>query len=406
VSPPLRAAAHERRVARRLEARGLPGLGEALVGLAGTEIAGRWRVDSLYAVGAEGAVYLATDMTDAAAAPCVVKIPVLPLHRPVELSSSLLRHRRESLRTEAANLEASRSPYMPASLGLHEFASPLLDARRGGAFAEPDPALVMERLPGHDVDLWLARVHGSDLPRPLLRRHLDRVVVVLLQALHDLQERGFVYADLRPGNLRVSGRPDRRVRLLDAGSLVAAGDESGRFPHVPHYLPPALYERRYTENLPIVPTQAVQAVMAGRTLFEVATGIVPIPGAPTDARVIQEAGVSTAVADVVDGLASGSFSNVVPAIRYLARRATRRVVPVAAPAPAPAAAPVPVRVPALELEPLPATPAARPALVRKPAAAAAPKPAAAPAPGKSWWRRLVGSIVSSRRARAAAPVSR
>jgi hypothetical protein len=376
-----RAAAHERRVARRLEARGLPGLGEALVRVAGTRIGGRWRIDSLYAVGAEGAVYLATDLADRTARPCVVKIPVLPFHRPAEVSSALLRHRRDALLTEAANLGASRSPYMPARLALCEFRNPLLDARRGGAFAQPDPALVMERLPGHDVDLWLARIHGSDLPRALLRGHLDRVVVVLLQALHDLQERGFLYADLRPGNLRVIGRPERRVRLLDAGSLVAAGDESGRFPHVPHYLPPALFERRYTSDLPIVPTPAVQAVMAGRTLFEIATGVVPVPGAPTDPKSIVGSGVSATVADVVDGLASGSFSSVVPAIRYLSRRATRRVaaaVPHAAPAtPAPAAAPPP--------------------------SAVAPAPAASspPAPARSRWRRVLDAIFPPRRARSA-----
>ena len=54
------AGAHERRIARRLEARGLPGLGEALTRLNGSVIAERWRIDALYSVGAEGAVYVAT----------------------------------------------------------------------------------------------------------------------------------------------------------------------------------------------------------------------------------------------------------------------------------------------------------------------------------------------------------
>ena len=36
-----------------------------------------------------------------------------------------------------------------------------------------------------------------------MRRTLDRVTVVLLQALVDLYDRGFFYADLRPANLRV-----------------------------------------------------------------------------------------------------------------------------------------------------------------------------------------------------------
>ena len=172
------AGTHERRIARRLESRGLPGLAEALVGLRGCVIASRWRVESLYAVGAEGAVFVVCDVRDRAAPLCVAKLPLLPFHRPAELSSSLLRHRRDALREESQHLSRSMSAHMPESLGLYEFENPLLDRRRGGAFAEPDPALVMERLAGIDVDLWLARVHRSGLSKDLLRSHLDRIVVV------------------------------------------------------------------------------------------------------------------------------------------------------------------------------------------------------------------------------------
>jgi hypothetical protein len=324
------AGKHERRIARRLEARGMPGLGEALEKLIGFEIGGRWRLDSLYAVGAEGAVYVATDLADAASQPRVVKVPLLPYHRPAGLSSSLLRHRRDALREEARNLERSSSPYMPKGYGLYEFVDPLLDRARGGAFVEPELALVMERLPGIDVDLWLARVHRSDVPKELLRRQLDRIVVIVLQALRDLQDRGFYYADLRPGNLRVMGRPLRRVRLLDAGSLVEQSDSSGRFPHVPHYLPPELFDKRYIRGEAIVPTASAQAVMAGRTLYEVATGRVPVPGLRFDAKDLAHSGVSPLVADVVEGLASGSFTSVVPALRYLTKRIARQSAPVVA----------------------------------------------------------------------------
>ena len=140
-------------MAKRLAARGLPGLGEALVRLRGATVSGRWRIDSLYAVGAEGAVFTTRNVGGGTASPTVVKIPLLPYHRPGDLSSSLLRNRREALREEARHLERSASPHMPASCGLHEFTNPLLDRDRGGPFAEPDPVLVMERLPGLDMDL-------------------------------------------------------------------------------------------------------------------------------------------------------------------------------------------------------------------------------------------------------------
>jgi hypothetical protein len=319
------ADAHERRIARRLEARGQPGLGEALARMRGCVVSGRWRVGSLYAVGAEGAVFVVSDIRDPTASPKVGKIALLPYHHPAELSSADLRRHREALRIEARDLTRSASPYMPQSHGLHEMINPLLDVKRGGAFAEPEPILLMERLAGFDVDLWLARVHRSGIPRAILRPHLDRVAVVLLRALHDLQERGYFYADLRPGNLRVLGRPARRIRLLDAGSLVEVGDTSGKFPHVPHYLPPDLFRAYHVAKSRILPSAAVQAVMAGRTLFEAATGIVPVPGEPIDAKRLADSGVSAPIADVIDGLVTGSFSSVVPALKYLSRRAAQRV---------------------------------------------------------------------------------
>lgn len=375
---------HARRVARRLEARGLPGLGEALVRLEGHELGGRWRVAGLYAVGAEGAVYDVIDLQDAGSAPCVVKIPLVPYHRPAELSSILLRHRRASLRTEASYLARSGTSWMPEIRGLHDFLNPLLDARRGGAFTEPEAALVMERLPGMDVDLWLARVHRSGIPAPMLQRQLDGLTSDLLLALHALEERGFIYADLRPGNLRVSGRPLRRLKLLDAGSLVAIGDSSGRFPHVPHYLPPDLYRQHDATGAPMVPTAAVQAMMAGRALFEVATGRVPVPGRPIDMDVLRHGGVSPYVADLIEGLASGSFSDVRHATRFLERQSARH--PVIVPGPARAAP-----VPAAAAAPPVVSPVVSP-VVRAAPADAAPAPAASPkhaAKPRTKWSRFV-----------------
>lgn len=357
---------HERRVARRLEGRGFPGLAESLVALHGTTVGERWRVRMLYAVGAEGAVYLADDVRDDAGPRCVIKIPLVPYHRPAELSSLLLRHRRAALRTEAESLSQSGSPWMPQCYGLHPFTNPMLDRKRGGAFAEPDVALVMERLGGLDVDLWLARIHRSGIDASFLRPHLDRISVDLLLALHDLEERGFIYADLRPGNLRVGGRPMRRVRLLDAGSLVRVGDDTGKFPHVPAYLPPDLFDRQYVDNTPIRPSSHAQAVMAGRTMYELATGRVPVPGLPLDLDTLREASVSRAISEAIDGLAGGNFPDVLHATRFLTRRAVRRP-----PTPARRAAPA-VAAPAaaaVEQQLLPPTRA------RDAAAAFAPGPA-------------------------------
>jgi hypothetical protein len=321
-TPPL--LPHERRVCRVLDSRGQAGLGESLARLDGTAFGGHYRLESLYAAGGEGVVFLARDLRDPASR-LVAKIPLVPFHRPADLSSNFLRRRREQLREEARNLETTGSRFLPRTCGLHEIPNPLLDHARGGEFAVPEPVLVMEWMPGFDLDLWLARVHRSDVPVQLLRRNLDRVAVVLLQALVDLEEQGFHYADLRPGNLRMMGRPERRIRLLDAGSLVEHGDESGRFPHVPAYLPPALFQHKRDTGETIVPSAEAQAIMAGRTLFEVATGRVPTPGVEIERGLLADSHVSAPVAEVVDGLAVGDFADVRKALRYLEKRAVKRV---------------------------------------------------------------------------------
>jgi serine/threonine protein kinase len=406
-------AARVRRVTRRLETRGLPGLGEALARLRGSPIGGGWRIDTLYAVGAEGAVFTTSDDGTTGAPPTVVKIPLLPYHRPADISSAMLRHRRAALREEARYLARSASPYMPRDCGLHEFINPLLESGRGGPFEETDPALVMERLPGLDVDLWLARIHRSGLSRTILRERLDAIAVMLLDALRDLEMRGFFYADLRPGNLRVTGRPLRRLRLLDAGSLVEVGDTSGRYPHVPHYLPPDLFERRYMSGLPIVPSAAAQAVMAGRTLYEIVTGCVPMPGRPLDVSDLRNSCVSPVIADAIDGLGAGSFSSVVSTLKYIARNRSRQSVGVpangiaAAPAVPPLRSDAPVtEVPApiaARLAASAARPAPEPPGPREPRAAAeSAAPPATPSahePPRGFWQRLLDRAAPWRRRR-------
>ncbi len=315
---------HERRLARRLEARGEAGHVEALLGVKGVIVGGRHRIESLYAVGGEGAVYLTRDLRVPEAPVRVAKIALLPVHRPFRLDARAIRSQRDGIRLEATYLKGSRSRFLPQHDGLFEFQNPLLDRARGGAFGEPEPLLLMEKLPGMDLDRWLARMHRSDVPQSDMRRTLDRVAVVLLQALVDLYDRGFYYADLRPANLRVMGRPERMVRLLDAGSLVPIQDKSGRFPHVPSYLPPALFRARLAGRA-ITPDADTQAIMAGRALYEVATGRVPRPGEAVDRSRLIGSNVSPPVADVVDGLCHGDFEHVRHAYRFLARRATRRV---------------------------------------------------------------------------------
>ncbi len=305
----------ELRIGKRLQARREERLFDALLALRGVEMGERFRLRRLLAVGGEGAIFTVSDQKDPEAR-LVGKVALQPWHKPIRLTSKLLKERRGILSREAALIRDAGSPFLPEFRELTLFRNPLLDPARAGAFAEPEPCLVMERLPGQDLDLWLCRVHRGGINRRALRPTLDRITVGLLQALADLEQRGYLFADLRPGNLRVVGRPERRVRLLDAGSCVQQGTNGGRFPHVPAYLPPSLL-RAVERGEPLVATPEIQAVMAGRTLYEVATGEIPHAGSTVDMVKLFKAPVSPDVIEVIAALGNGDCASCAAALSLL-----------------------------------------------------------------------------------------
>ena len=314
----------ERRLGKRLVSRGERELFDSLLQFRGATLSDRLHLGRLFAVGGEGAIFQVLD-TAAPTERLVGKIPLATWHKPIHLTSKILRAKRKVIEDEEALLRTAGSRFLPESHGLFHVPNPNLEVARGGAFSEPEPCMVMERLGGQDLDTWLCRVHRGSVDKTILKKTLDRLVVGVIQSLVDLENRGFLYADLRPGNLRVVGRPQRRVRLLDAGGCVPVGADGSRFPHVPSYLPPHLFRDQAKDG--IAPSPAVQAVMAGRTLYEVATGQTPKAGRHIDMVRLLRAPVSPAVSEVIAGLAGGDLEHCADALQMLAKRAKRRVRP-------------------------------------------------------------------------------
>ncbi len=304
----------ERRVCRRAAAAGSPGLGEDLCRLDGALMGGRFAIDSLRAVGNETAVYLARDLFAPGVPRCIVKVAIPRLEGE---DFEALRRRRGLLAAEADHLAAAECPVLSRCLGL--FGGPV-DAG-DGPDAPDEPVLALEHLPGFDLDRWLARVHASRIPKPLLRRRLDEIAVVLLESLAHLSARGLFLADLRPGRLRVHGRGRTGVRLVGGATMLRVDAAQNGFRHVAAYLPPELF-RASREGQAIAATPHVLAVMAGRTLYEIATGRVPMPGEPVPTAILYGENLSPAVAETVDRLCRGAFADVGEAVAYLSKRFT------------------------------------------------------------------------------------
>jgi len=314
----------ERRIARRLDARGDGPLFRRLHQLCGVRMRERFELGELLAVGGEGAIYRVRDRGNPESR-LLGKVPLVKWHRPIKITSRVLRAARAVIEHEARVLTVVGCPYLPQCEGLQQFDNPLLESERGGEFGKPEPVLVMEYLAGQDLDTWLCRVHRGRVDLRALRATLDRLVVGTLQALSDLEQRGWVYADLRPGNLRVMGRPRRRIRLIDAGGVVQPNPNvAHRFPHVPSYLPPDVFWAA-DKGRPIVATAALHAAMAGRALYEIATGEAPQAAKEIDHDRLAAAPVSTPVAETIAALARGGHSGCHAALQQLAARADRRI---------------------------------------------------------------------------------
>lgn len=298
------------RVQRALAARGEADLLRHLERLDGLVVAERFQLGSVLAVGGEGVVLAAEDRTQRR--PLVAKLALQPWGHPIALTSARLVRGRAALLADAERLRACAGRFVVRCVAAARFDNPLLESERGGAFAEREPVVFLERLPGRDADRWLARTHRSVRRGPQLRRTLDRLALDLLAALQHVEARGHVVADLRPGNLRILGRPRRTLRLLDGGSLRPLGADD--FPCVPSYLPPELF-RRHESDAGLRPDRAVHAAMAGRTLYELATGATPAAGRHVDPARLLAAPISPRVAETVAALCSGGIPTVEAALR-------------------------------------------------------------------------------------------
>jgi len=181
----------ERKIARRLEARGDHRLFERLHRLSGVHMRERFELRELLAVGGEGAIFRVHDRGDPTSR-LLGKVPLVTWHRPIKITSKVLRAARAVIEHEARVLTVVGCPYLPDCEGLQQFDNPLLDAARGGEFARPEPCLVMEYLAGQDLDAWICRVHRGGIEIRVLRATLDRLIVGTLQALSDLEMRGWI----------------------------------------------------------------------------------------------------------------------------------------------------------------------------------------------------------------------
>ncbi len=235
----------------RLRKRNLDHLEDRLPDMFSSCLGDRFRPRHLLAVGAMGALFIASDEDDLDAL-VVVKLPLFDWARPGKIATRDLQRLREALRVEARILQRTGGRIMPALVDCFTGRNPLV--------VEPEPRaapdecfLVMEWIDGDTVDVvarTVAQRHGPD--------HVEFINWVavttrrIAEALLELRLKmpDFIYYDVAPRNFLMPNEDS--VRVVDAGGFASTSEPLDRVPFTAEYCPLTADERRGPGNEHIV----------------------------------------------------------------------------------------------------------------------------------------------------------
>ena len=265
---------------QKLIAAGYEGLYELLPALVGLRLGERFTITELFNVGGQSLLWAATDAQQTAR-PALVRMALLPYHRPAYLKESDILQARRQIEYEARLLQAFADTPLPRFYGLFHAHNPLQAPERGPAITESEPYLVIERIQGLPLDQWGRLMHSAvDLTRDagLAKMAVD-IAEVMLQLNQTLLPGGYLYADLSPRNLLLPSRASAwALRVVDAGSIVPASVQPGfTVPFTWEYLSPAYYAAYQRGENPW-PTQASALYSLGKVLWQMLTARQPVPG--------------------------------------------------------------------------------------------------------------------------------
>lgn len=236
-------AARQEEAILRLRKRNLGHLEDRLPDMFSARLANRFHPRHLLAVGALGALFIATDEADLESL-VVVKMPLFDWARPGKISVSRLQQLRQALRKEALVLQQAAGDVMPALIDCFTGHNPLV--------VEPQPRVapderfvVMEWIEGDTVDVvarTMARQYGPD--RVEFARWVAHTMRVIIGALQELRRKvpAGDYYDIAPRNFLMPGRDT--IRVVDAGGFAFVEDSPELVPFTAEYCPLTDEERR------------------------------------------------------------------------------------------------------------------------------------------------------------------
>jgi len=219
----------------------------------GILLRGRYRLQRVVGRGRTAIVFAADDEQHGARAAAAGELAVKIL-RPEHADDAA---ERDALQIEGETLHALRHPYIPVESGA----------------ARTIPFLVMEMIPGPDLD------HESRRQSPISPIDIGHLLGGAAEALAFMHGRGFVHADVKPGNLRRGD--DGAARLVDFGTARPAGQapvlRGGRAgAALDRILTPAYASPQLMHGMPPVPADDIYGLAV--VAYQLAAGGHPYGG--------------------------------------------------------------------------------------------------------------------------------
>lgn len=330
----------EERVRLKLEGQMLPGLFERLLTMKGRQLQSTYQIHSLFDVGGQGILYLATDMRHDSY-PVLIKLPFLPYHQPGRLDIAQIEKARTALLWETYVLAGFSGTIFPELYDMVEAPNPL-HHQAWGELVDREPFLVMEWIQGHSLEQELAIRHQT-IPDPVqlenLAWHLTGELLTLFQSMW--QQRKFLYTDLRPQNILLADRTrdgryqpewrrcyhrascefeppkvDTAVRLIDAGSVVRDVASSSFVPYHPSYAPPS-FSRAGVIVESAVPTPSFVLYTLGKTLVQLFTNREPLPSQDPNWKDERLQGYSIRMIEFLKSLLTGRLDSFEDALKLV-----------------------------------------------------------------------------------------
>lgn len=328
-------AKREDRVKLKLEAQMLSGLYDRLLSMKGFCLKQAYRLQWLFDVGGQGILYLAEDLRHEGMQ-VLIKMPFLHYHRQAYLNLEMVEQARNSILWEAAMLVLFPGTILPEFYDFFEDINPLYDPAWGIEISGCELYLVMEFIQGHSLEEEIHRRHSAQAVNyEALESLAWDVAYEALSLFQTIWEQGqFLYTDLRPQNIMLVHRNDRRgtagwrrrlrlpeppekplppckvdtpVRIIDVGSIVKRREDLTMFPYHPSYIPPAFYQSS-TKGEFLVPDSGFVIYTLGKTLFQLLTNREPLPGHDPDFGEPILRNYSTALVSVLRRMIAGDYS--------------------------------------------------------------------------------------------------